>query len=104
MFYKKHQQWQISYQHQLSRLDWLDPPDPLSLRLQFLMYHPICILICLSWLCSLAPPTSSPCVLCGIKVWIRQMDRALDRSERSMLPDWLRRSVQTDGHVTADLV
>lgn len=52
------------------------------------MYHPICVLICsiFAFLSFPTLPTSSSCVLCGIKVWIRQMDRALDQSERSILP------------------
>lgn len=97
LFYKKGLYGQIGYQQQLSGAPRLwDGPCSLPLRAEFplLCGLTICPLICLPLLSSpLIPPLLHPlCVLCGIKVQIRQMDTALDQSQGSILPDRLRPS------------
>ena len=83
---------QISYQHQLSRPDWLDSLYPLPLCLCTSWCTVLSVLLSVylpSAILSLTPPpplTSSSRTLRGIKVWIRQMDRAIDQSQRSILP------------------
>ena len=83
-FTKSSSREQISYQHQLSRgLPWLSVFHP-----TLPMFRLSCVRICFSSLSyPFSPlPISSSCVLCGIKVWIGQMDRASNQSERSILP------------------
>lgn len=82
-FTKSSSREQISYQHQLSRgLPRLSVPSYTPDVPTYLHSY----LFFFSLLSFSSLPVASSCVLCGIKVWIRQMDRALNQSERSILP------------------
>jgi len=91
---------QISYQHQLSRLDWLDslcsPPTAPDVPTCLHFYLFIFALLSFSSLSTL-PLVCSAVLKSGsgrwTEPWINQRDQ--------YFPNWLRRSVQTDRHLTA---